>query len=170
MTTSAMKLLAIFYVFINISLCINAAKILGVYTTFSKSHLLVGQNLFKNLAKRGHEVILANKKTINSFENNSFLFIQVTVVSPFPLDPPLKNYRDVTVPITVDHTSLINSFVENSANMIEFLRTQDQLMAMTMNLANDSINTPQFKKLMQDEKFDAIILGFFINDFQVGML
>jgi hypothetical protein len=54
--------------------------------------------------------------------------------------------------------------------MIEFLRTQDQLMAMTMNLANDSINTPQFKKLMQDEKFDAIILGFFINDFQVGML
>jgi hypothetical protein len=37
--------------------CIEAAKILAVYTTFSKSHLLVGQNLLKNLAIRGHEVI-----------------------------------------------------------------------------------------------------------------
>jgi hypothetical protein len=41
--------------------CLDAAKILAVYTTFSKSHLLVGQNLLKNLAIRGHEVSHINR-------------------------------------------------------------------------------------------------------------
>jgi glucuronosyltransferase len=92
----------------------------------------------------------------------------VTVVSPFPLSKPQKNYREIAVPITVDHTSLINSLVENSGSMLQFIKTQGKLTDLTMQMMNDSINTPQFKKLMAEETFDAVIIGFFINDFQVG--
>lgn len=55
----------------------DSAKILGVFPFPSKSHHILGSALLKELAKRGHEV---------------------TMVSAFPLDKPLKNYKDVVLP------------------------------------------------------------------------
>ncbi|XP_017774703.1 PREDICTED: UDP-glucuronosyltransferase 2C1-like [Nicrophorus vespilloides] len=52
----------------------HGAKILGVFPYPSKSHFILGRTLLKELAARGHEV---------------------TMISPFPLDKPLKNYKDV---------------------------------------------------------------------------
>jgi hypothetical protein len=103
--------------------------------------------------------------TIHSFIS---VYFKVTVVSPYPLSKPLKNYRDITVPITVNHTSLVNSLVEKSGSKLQFLQTQGKLTDLTMKMMNDSINTPQFKKLMAEETFDAVIIGLFFNDFQVG--
>lgn len=51
-------------------------KILGVFHTMAKSHAIVAQSLMKGLAEAGHEV---------------------TMLSPFPLAKPMKNYRDVEV-------------------------------------------------------------------------
>lgn len=45
----------------------------------SQSHIIVGKALYTELAKQGHDV---------------------TVISTFPLDKPLKNYRDIHVPLT----------------------------------------------------------------------
>jgi hypothetical protein len=39
---------------------INGAKILSVYSTPSKSHLIFAQNFLQHLAKLGHEVSSAN--------------------------------------------------------------------------------------------------------------
>ncbi|XP_017771358.1 PREDICTED: UDP-glucuronosyltransferase 1-5-like [Nicrophorus vespilloides] len=57
------------------TLC-NGAKILGVFPHPSKSSFLLGKTLMKELAVRGHEV---------------------TMISPFPLEKPVKNYTDVTM-------------------------------------------------------------------------
>lgn len=51
-------------------------KVLGIFHTFSKSHYIAGGALMKGLAAKGHDV---------------------TVISPFPQDKPIKNYHDVTV-------------------------------------------------------------------------
>lgn len=53
---------------------IIALKILAIFPAGSKSHLVLGQALLKGLAKRGHDV---------------------TMVSPFPLLEPVKNYHDI---------------------------------------------------------------------------
>lgn len=55
---------------------VNGAKILGAFPTPSRSNMVVASALMKGLADKGH---------------------QVTVLSSFPLEKPVKNYRDVTV-------------------------------------------------------------------------
>lgn len=57
----------------------SSSKILVVHTTVSQSHIIIGKALYTELARRGHEV---------------------TVISTFPLDKPLKNYRDIHVPLS----------------------------------------------------------------------
>jgi glucuronosyltransferase len=143
----------------------NAAKILGVYTSFSRSHAIIGQSLFKALARRGHEVSITD--TIGTFIHS--IPFKVTVISPYPLDKPMKNYQDVTIPITVDHESFIGKFIENSGNMVKFLMDQQELVQLTMKMANDSLNSPQFQRLMREETFELVILGYFVNDFLVGL-
>lgn len=55
---------------------VSSYKILGVFPSMSKSHFIVGSALMRGLAEAGHEV---------------------TVLSPYPLSKPLKNYRDIDV-------------------------------------------------------------------------
>lgn len=53
---------------------INGYKILGIFPTTGRSHYITGGALMKGLAAAGHEV---------------------TVISPFPQDKPVKNFRDI---------------------------------------------------------------------------
>lgn len=58
---------------------VSSSKILVVHTTPSPSHLIVGKALYKELAIRGHDL---------------------TVINTFPLEKPLKNYREINIPIS----------------------------------------------------------------------
>lgn len=58
----------------------DASKILAVFPTPSRAQMVVAGPLFEALAQKGHKM---------------------TVLSSFPRETPLKNYRDVTV--KVDH-------------------------------------------------------------------
>lgn len=52
-------------------------KFLAILHFSSKSHFIVGSALVRGLIEKGHDV---------------------TVISPFPLKKPMKNYHDVPVP------------------------------------------------------------------------
>lgn len=67
---SALLLLQYFLVLV------NSYRILGVLPTNSKSHYKVGNSLMRGLAKAGHNV---------------------TVISPYVPDNPIKNYRSIQV-------------------------------------------------------------------------
>lgn len=56
---------------------IHGYKFLGVLHFGSKSHFIVGSALLKGLAEKGHEV---------------------TVISPFSLKKPMKNYVEIPTP------------------------------------------------------------------------
>lgn len=58
----------------------DSAKILCAFPTPSRAQMVVAAPFFEALAEKGHKV---------------------TVLSSFPREKPLKNYRDVTV--KVDH-------------------------------------------------------------------
>lgn len=57
----------------------SSSKILVVHTTVSQSHMIIGKALYTELANQGHEI---------------------TVITTFPMDKPLKNYRDIYVPLS----------------------------------------------------------------------
>jgi glucuronosyltransferase len=68
---------AVLFLFTLVLFNVDAAKILGVFPYPSKSHTILGQALFAELAGRGHET---------------------TFVTPYPLkNPPTENYREVVI-------------------------------------------------------------------------
>ncbi|XP_065093027.1 UDP-glucosyltransferase 2-like [Ochlerotatus camptorhynchus] len=124
----------------------DSAKILCLFSTASKSHVLGTQALLKHLAQRGHEV---------------------TMVSAFPLSKPVKNYRDVYVPIEDSFGPIMASFMKgDSRNMLKIMPV---ITHASLENTNFTLNSPQFQKLIKEKKFDVAILGFFMNDFVVGV-
>ncbi|XP_035911906.1 UDP-glucosyltransferase 2-like [Anopheles stephensi] len=124
----------------------ESAKIVCVFPTASKSHVLGAQALLKELAHRGHEV---------------------TMVSAFPLKKPPKNYRDVYVPIENAFSSIMNDFMQGgSRNMMKLL---PKILRAAQESSNVTINAPEFLRLAREEQFDLAIVGFFMNSFIIGV-
>uniref|UniRef100_A0A182QUR6 UDP-glycosyltransferases domain-containing protein n=1 Tax=Anopheles farauti TaxID=69004 RepID=A0A182QUR6_9DIPT len=124
----------------------ESAKIVCVFPTASKSHVLGVQALLKELAHRGHEV---------------------TMVSAFPLKKPPKNYRDVNVPIEDAFSSIMSDFMQGeSRNMLKLF---PKILNAAQVSSNVTINTPEFLRLAREEKFDLAIVGFFMNGFTIGV-
>lgn len=78
------KVMKLFYLSLIISsiwLSIDGLKVLGVLPFASRSHFAIGSSIMKSLLKAGHEV---------------------TVISPYPMKKPLKNYHDVDVSSVIE--------------------------------------------------------------------
>ncbi|XP_052871535.1 UDP-glucosyltransferase 2-like, partial [Anopheles cruzii] len=124
----------------------ESAKIVCVFPTASKSHVLGLQALLKELARRGHEV---------------------TMVSAFPLKKPPKNYRDVYLPIEDAFSSFMKEFMQGgSRNM---MRLMPKVLHASLESSNMSINTQTFRQLVREEQFDLAIVGYFMNGFVIGI-
>ncbi|XP_055629658.1 UDP-glucosyltransferase 2-like [Toxorhynchites rutilus septentrionalis] len=136
--------LCTFCVFVSFLGTADSAKILCIFPTPSRSHVIIGQNLLKGLAERGH---------------------QVTMVSAFKLPKPVKNYREVTIPGEDYASELTKKFLLGVNNP---LKTLPVMMQKTMESANNTINHPQFLELKK-EKFDLVIVGIFVVDYVLGL-
>jgi hypothetical protein len=84
-----MRLILLIFSF-NLIFTAKCARILGVFPYHSKSHTILGQALFKELAKQGHEVCFSILIIWNQV-----LKFQVVYMSPFPMKNPPKNYTDI---------------------------------------------------------------------------
>jgi len=60
----------------------ECSRILCLFPSPSRSHVIIATALLQELAEKGHEV---------------------TMLSPFPLDTPIKNYRDINAPLFESH-------------------------------------------------------------------
>lgn len=136
-------LMAQMLISINQHSVVESAKILCVFPSPGRSHVLVGQALLKGLAKRGHEV---------------------TMVSPFKLPKPVKNYRDIYIPADDFVHQLSKSFLEKPPNIF---KTMPVMMRHLMKTTNETINDPQFLAI-KNEHFDLVITGLFVTDFMLG--
>lgn len=76
-----MKICCIFAVLSLINFEADGLKVLGILPFGSTSHFTIGSSILKTLAKADHEV---------------------TVISPYPLKKPLKNYRDIDASSVLD--------------------------------------------------------------------
>lgn len=123
----------------------TSSRILFLFPSPSKSHLIVVKGLSTTLAERGHEV---------------------TVVSPFPLDKPMKNYRDIKVEVPEDMTNLQSSMVtEPNKNILKMF---PRLIRNLFEMGNGMFQIQEFKKVMEEEKFDLVVIGMFFNNYLLG--
>ena len=127
---------------------IDSYKLLAVFPYFGKSHFVTFQPYLEELANRGHELV---------------------VVSHFPRDTPLKNYKDISLegsmPIEgIDSESLIELDGRTQFRVAYNLaslghRTCDSILALL-----------QVQKLLNsDEKFDLFISELFNADCFLGI-
>uniref|UniRef100_A0A336MP72 CSON004228 protein n=1 Tax=Culicoides sonorensis TaxID=179676 RepID=A0A336MP72_CULSO len=131
----------------NLSMSVNSANIMGIYTTDMKSHYLIAQNLLKELAKSGHNV---------------------TVFTGFKTPNLPANYREVTLKLPsmdafkkdmAKDGSPLNLF-KKSFNVIEFMKLIPRSVILSDEMQT-LINTKQ--------EFDAILMGFSENSALFGL-
>ncbi|EFA11927.1 UDP-glucuronosyltransferase 1-8-like Protein [Tribolium castaneum] len=126
-----------------ISLCFafaQSAKILGVFNHAGASHTSIGKVLLKNLAKRGHHV---------------------TMISSYPMDEPVDNYRDIFLYENLEDFKQREKmyFTKDKTNELETLRN------MTLTHTENTFTNPQVKELLEsNETFDLVIIDWFFNE------
>lgn len=121
------------------------SKILFLFPTPSKSHVLVAQGLSTTLAQKGHDV---------------------TFISSYPLSKPLKNYRDIVLPIGELHGEIVSDMVKNPDQSM--FKKLPQSLKMIKEMSDEMIQLPEFQKLLKEEKFDLLIIGMFFNNYLLG--
>lgn len=121
------------------------SRILFLFPSPSKSHVIVAQGLSTTLAEKGHEV---------------------TFVSSFPLSKPMKNYRDIVSPVSQEYTDLATDLVKNPNQSM--LSRFPQFLRLIREVGEDMMNFPEFKRLLNEEKFDLVIIGVFFNNYLLG--
>jgi glucuronosyltransferase len=142
-----MKFLAFCIFLLSISYeIVCASKILFLFPTPSKSHLIVVDGLSTTLAERGHDV---------------------TVISPFPMSKKMKNYRDIVSPMGDDAKALINEMVSNPNESM--IKKFPRMFKAVGEMGTDMMDMPEFKKIMRKEKFDLVIIGMFFNNYLLGV-
>lgn len=128
-------------------LSVQSSKILIVFPTLSKSHVIPLQTLAKSLAEKNHEI---------------------TFVSAFPLGKQVKNYRDIKVPFREQDMDFINE-ISKSGKSVSPLVMMQYLPSMVYRTGNETLQMKEMRKLMDEEKFDLLIVGYFMTEFVLGL-
>lgn len=115
----------------------NSLKILGVFPFAGKSHFAMYERLMKELAVREH---------------------QVDVISTFPLEKPLPNYRDI------DIRAVGTEFVFNNMSYTGALQLSSLVLDYLMKICGsgpcDSLGHPNIDKVLRTKKgaYDVIVM------------
>lgn len=125
----------------------ECSRILVLYPTISKSHIIPLQTLSVALAEKGHEI---------------------TFVSTYPLGKQVKNYRDIKIPFDEDDKEFLSEIAKDPKGKgITYMLPK--LTALIYKLGNETLQMKEMKKLMKEEKFDLVIVGYFLTEFMLGV-
>ncbi|KAH8295286.1 hypothetical protein KR018_009593, partial [Drosophila ironensis] len=132
----------------------QGANILGLFPSLSPSHLIIQMSTAKVLAERGHNVTV------------------VTVLKP------VVTHKDITliqVPLSKEEAQHMSDTIgamsktDNSNMAISLLRMTGQMEFMFQKMV-DTMKDPRVRDLYlnRDNKFDLVLSGYFMNDYQLG--
>jgi glucuronosyltransferase len=124
----------------------EAKRILIVYPTISKSHIMPLQTLSLVLAEKGHDV---------------------TFMSTYPMNKNIKNYREIQIPFDESDKSFLNEVAKDPKGK-GILYMLPRLAKLVFGLGNQTLQLEDVKKLKR-EKFDLLIAGYFMTDFMLGL-
>jgi glucuronosyltransferase len=138
------------FIAVSIIFQVDAAKILGVFPYPSKSHTILGQALFTELASRGHDV---------------------TFLTPYPLKKaPAKNYNEIVITspevFKVFEDEIDASFEDVNLNMIALFKFWFDNVAIMQEAVMSDKAVQKF--LNSKEKFDVCVIEFLFNESLLG--
>ena len=126
----------------------QGSRILFIIPPFAKSHVITAQILAKALAKQGHEM---------------------TFVTAFTSNENFKNFREIKIPINDEDNEIfdeINKAMSVGKEISNMLGTFSKII---FDIGNQTLQSNEVRSLMKNEKFDLLILGYFMNDFVLGL-
>ncbi|KAH8409588.1 hypothetical protein KR222_008919, partial [Zaprionus bogoriensis] len=149
--TAKMYALRVFLVLLVIATPAWSANILGLFSSHSQSHLILHMSMVKALAEEGHNV---------------------TVVSVLKPTVTHKDIHVIVVPVSDEHERALDSQMtemagEKNSLMGTLIRLMTGMSAM-IDSQLDVLYDPRFQRIY-DTKFDLMFMGYFINDFQLGV-
>ncbi|TMW46153.1 hypothetical protein DOY81_008765 [Sarcophaga bullata] len=127
---------------------VNSAKILSVFGFPGPSQYIMASALLKALAERGHEI---------------------TSVSTFPQKKPLKNFRDLPV---MENSKLFEGIMVQAVNKKEdpgYFAEWRGYGEIGLQMVTNVLENPQFRNLLDNEKFDLIIVEAFMTETLYGL-
>ncbi|KAH8338699.1 hypothetical protein KR074_005189 [Drosophila pseudoananassae] len=141
--------------FLAIISTVNGANILGLFTGLSPSHLIIQLSMARILAERGHNMTV------------------VTV-----LEPPFR-YKDINyvlVPLGKEELQGFSALIgdiakKDNRNVVGFLSGIFSASTQLSSKLSSVVKHPLYKDLYENQsnKFDLVILGYFINSFQMAL-
>lgn len=136
-----MKLRSVVVCFAFLVTGFECSRILILYPTLSKSHIIPLQTLSLALADSGHDI---------------------TFVTTYPPGNQVKNYREIKIPFDEVDKEFISDIAKDpkGKGMIFIL---PKLLSLMQRLQNDTMQLKEMKKLMKEESFDLVIVGFFAH-------
>ncbi|XP_017033758.1 UDP-glycosyltransferase UGT5-like [Drosophila kikkawai] len=132
----------------------QSANILGLFPSLSTSHLIIQMSAAKVLAERGHNVTV------------------VTVLKPVVTH---KSINEIIVPLTKEEAQQMSDTIkemsrsDNSNMVLSMLRMSGQMDFMFKKMA-EALKDDRVRDLYLNKgnKFDLVLSGYFMNDFQLG--
>jgi len=132
----------------------QGANILGLFASLSPSHLIIQMSAAKILAEKGHNV---------------------TVVTSLKPVVTHKNINLIQVPLSQEEKQQMSDTIgkmsqsDNSNMALSLLRMMGQMEFMFRKNA-ETLMDDRVKDLYlnKDNKFDLVLSGYFMNDFQLG--
>ncbi|XP_068141060.1 UDP-glycosyltransferase UGT5 [Drosophila tropicalis] len=129
----------------------EGANILGLFSSHSQSHLILHMSVAKALAKAGHNV---------------------TVVSMLEPKVKSKDIHVIVIPVTDEQEAILEDQMKEMASQKNTIfDTMNRLLSgMTVMIESqyELLSHPKFQQIYET-KFDLMIMGWFINDFQLGV-
>lgn len=127
---------------------LECSKILVLFPTVSKSHIMPLQALAISLAERGHEI---------------------TFMSTFPLGKEVKNLREILIPFKESDKEAVLTMLDPAKGGSSFKRFPIILNLVTKT-TNETMQMKEMKRLMKEESFDLVIVGyFFLTESMLGV-
>ncbi|XP_068151167.1 UDP-glycosyltransferase UGT5-like [Drosophila tropicalis] len=133
----------------------QSANILGIFTSISPSHLIIQMSTVKVLAENGHNVTV------------------VTTLKPKVTHPKINV---IQVPLTPDEDK------ELTAMLADMTKADNKNLVLNLyrifgqrNLIFEKMESVMFDQKVkdlyenQDNKFDLVFVGFFMNNYQLGL-
>uniref|UniRef100_A0A1B0FPA7 Glucuronosyltransferase n=1 Tax=Glossina morsitans morsitans TaxID=37546 RepID=A0A1B0FPA7_GLOMM len=121
---------------------------------FSPSHLIVHMSVAKVLAEEGHNVtvVVTQEPKVNH-----------------------KNIHKILIPPTEEHIEFLNkelsSLSKKKPSLLGTLANALGSLSMFIDMQKDGLEDKRFTQLYDnpDTKFDLVIVGYFLNSFQLGV-
>uniref|UniRef100_A0A1A9VTL8 UDP-glycosyltransferases domain-containing protein n=1 Tax=Glossina austeni TaxID=7395 RepID=A0A1A9VTL8_GLOAU len=133
---------------------VYGANILGIFLTNSPSHLIVHMSVAKVLAEEGHNVtVLVTQESKVNHQKIHIILI-----------PPAEEHIEFLHKEFSGLTKQKPTLLRTLTNVIGSLR-------LLIDMQKDALEDERFTQLYDnpDTKFDLVIVGYFLNSFQLGV-